>query len=81
MDHCWRNCCGWGGGGGGGGGGGTLGLLTWFGQRNRRIGCPQLGFDTCDIGIEQTALVGTLLLAAFGELASLEDGDREQVAR
>lgn len=64
-----------------GGGGGTLGLLTWFGQRNRRIGCPQLGFDTCDIGIEQTALVGTLLLAAFGELASLEDGDREQVAR
>jgi hypothetical protein len=55
--------------------------LTWFGQRNRRIGCPQLGFDTCDIGIEQTALVGTLLLAAFGELASLEDGDREQVAR
>lgn len=57
----------------------TLGLMTWLGRCGRRIGCLQLGFDSCDIGIEQiikqTALVGAQLLAALGELVSLEDGD------
>ncbi len=70
MDHCARKLRRqW----------GTLGLLKWLGRCSRRIGFLQLGFDSCDIGIEQiveqTALVGSQLLAALGEFVSLEDGD------
>jgi hypothetical protein len=53
--------------------------LSWLGRCGQRIGCLQLGFESCDVGIEQiveqAALVGAQLLAALGKLVSLEDGD------
>lgn len=31
----------------------TLGLLTWLGRCSWRIDCLQLGFDSCDVRVEQ----------------------------
>ena len=57
----------------------TLGLLTRFGRRGRRVDRLQLSLDSRDISIqqvvEQAALVRAQLLAALGELVPFEQCD------
>jgi len=57
----------------------TLGLLTRFGWRHRRVYRFQLCFNGCDVAVDQVfeeaALSGAQLLATLGELVPFEQGD------